>query len=184
MTVTIPTSLRGLQIDAASYSDQDRELISTLRVAVISTRWNYTYVSALESAFLKTLESEYGVTDVTREFVGGAYELPYTAALMADRQCFHVIICIGCLIKGDTMHFEYISDAVANGMMRVMLDFNQGQRRPPIINGVLNVLSEEQAVARTGEKEANKQDNEGIGWAKTAVQQGLLYLKYRKNEGF
>ena len=99
-------------------------------------------------------------------YVPGAFELPLTARFLAASKRVDVIICLGCLIKGDTMHFEVIAQACANGLMQVGLD-----SYVPTIFGVLTVYNKEQAIVRsTGAK------NEGLGWGKTAVEMGLARM--------
>ena len=80
------------------------------------------------------------------------------------------VIAIGVLIKGETMHFEYISDAVSHGLMRVQLDF-----RVPLVFGVLTLLDEQQGMARAGLLEAGegKAHNHGEDWGYAAVELGL-----------
>jgi len=75
--------------------------------------------------------------------VPGCYELPITAQMLAKSGKVDVIICIGLLIKGETMHFEYISLAVSQGIMQVQLSTGV-----PVLYGVLNCMNLEQATAR------------------------------------
>lgn len=82
------------------------------------------------------------------------------------RCAFDAVIAIGVLIKGETMHFEYICDAVSHGLMRVQLD-----SRIPVIFGVLTVLTEDQAKARAGLD--GKKHNHGVSWGEAA---GMLIL--------
>jgi 6,7-dimethyl-8-ribityllumazine synthase len=87
------------------------------------------------------------------------------------KHAFDAVIAIGVLIKGETMHFEYIADAVTHGLMRVQLDTGA-----PVIFGLLTVLSEEQGLARAGlpggsGKEA-KGHNHGEDWGAAAVELG------------
>jgi len=89
-----------------------------------------------------------------------------------SKQPFDAVIAIGVLIKGETMHFEYIADAVTHGLMRVQLDIGV-----PVIFGLLTVLSEEQGLARAGleggtGKEA-KGHNHGEDWGNAAVELGV-----------
>ena len=142
-----------------------------VRVAIIKAKWNSTVIDALVAGCIATLK-EAGVTNIVIEEVGGAYELPLAASVLAKSSLFDVIIPIGCLIKGETMHFEYISSAAVDGLMRVGLDSGV-----PVLNGILNVLSEKQALARAGLEGTH--GNEGIGWAETALQQVKLVQKYR-----
>lgn len=92
------------------------------------------------------------------------------------KQPFDAIIAIGVLIKGSTMHFEYISDAVSHGLMRVQLE-----KEVPLIFGVLTLLTEEQGLERAGIDAAGKGHNHGEDWGAAAVE---LALKKRAwNEG-
>jgi 6,7-dimethyl-8-ribityllumazine synthase len=89
-----------------------------------------------------------------------------------SKQAFDAVIAIGVLIKGETMHFEYIADATSQGLMRVQLDSGV-----PVIFGLLTVLSEEQGLARAGleggtGKEA-KGHNHGEDWGNAAVELGV-----------
>ncbi|KAL1921432.1 uncharacterized protein VTP21DRAFT_11148 [Calcarisporiella thermophila] len=88
----------------------------------------------------------------------------------ARTQAFDAVICIGVLIKGGTMHFEYICEAVTQGIMRVQLDTGV-----PVIFGVLTCLSDEQALERAGlGSGANKGHNHGEDWGAAAVEMALL----------
>ena len=81
---------------------------------------------------------------------------------------FDAIIAIGALIKGSTMHFEYIADAVSHGLMRVQLETGC-----PIIFGVLTLLTEEQGLERAGIDAAGKGHNHGEDWGAAAVELGV-----------
>lgn len=79
---------------------------------------------------------------------------------------FDAVIAIGCLIKGSTMHFEYICDAVSHGLMKLQMDTGV-----PVIFGVLTCLTEDQALERAGVgKGANKGHNHGEDWGLAAVE--------------
>ncbi|KAF4688309.1 lumazine synthase [Perkinsus olseni] len=84
------------------------------------------------------------------------------------------VIALGCLIKGETMHFEYISEAVTHGLMRLGLDYKK-----PVIYGVLTVMNEEQAKARCGLLGDSVHHNEAREWAKTAIRQCNIAQKYK-----
>lgn len=116
-------------------------------------------------------------SNVFTTYVPGAFELPLTAKFLTASKRVDVVICLGCLIKGETMHFEYIAEAVSQGIMRVGLE-----SMIPCVFGVLTVLNKEQAIARsTGAK------NEGLGWGTTAIEMGLARMSAmgmdKKNEG-
>lgn len=86
----------------------------------------------------------------------------------ASKTAFDAIIAIGVLIKGSTMHFEYIADAVSHGLMKVQLDSGV-----PVIFGVLTLLTEEQGLERAGIDAAGKGHNHGEDWGAAAVELGL-----------
>lgn len=91
-----------------------------------------------------------------------------TAKSDASKAPFDAIVAIGVLIKGETMHFEYIADAVSHGLMRVQLDANV-----PVIFGLLTVLNEEQGKARAGiSADPAKNHNHGEDWGSAAVELG------------
>ncbi|KAL8908844.1 MAG: hypothetical protein Q9207_000570 [Kuettlingeria erythrocarpa] len=89
-----------------------------------------------------------------------------SAANASSSTPFDAIIAIGVLIKGETMHFEYIADATSHGLMRVQLDSGV-----PVVFGLLTVLNEEQAMARAGMKEGTH--CHGEDWGAAAVELGL-----------
>ncbi|KAF9128723.1 hypothetical protein BGW39_004818 [Mortierella sp. 14UC] len=94
---------------------------------------------------------------------------PVSTGKKGSRQAFDAVICIGVLIKGSTMHFEYICEAVSQGIMRVGLDSGV-----PVIFGVLTCLNEDQALSRAGLDKAGKGHNHGIDWGSGAVEMALL----------
>ncbi|KAG0651125.1 6,7-dimethyl-8-ribityllumazine synthase [Hyphodiscus hymeniophilus] len=95
-----------------------------------------------------------------------ALKLDSTGSSAASSGPFDAIIAIGVLIKGETMHFEYIADAVSQGLMRVQLDTGV-----PLIFGLLTVLNEEQAKARAGVSSGSH--NHGEDWGLAAVELGV-----------
>ncbi|EGP85608.1 unnamed protein product [Zymoseptoria tritici ST99CH_1A5] len=86
----------------------------------------------------------------------------------ASKEPFDAIIAIGALIKGSTMHFEYISDSVSHGLMKVQLETGC-----PVIFGLLTLLTEEQGLERAGIDEAGKGHNHGEDWGSAAVELGV-----------
>lgn len=109
--------------------------------------------------------------DVVVIEVPGSYEVVFGAKHLIDTASVDAVICIGCLIKGETMHFEYISEAVTQGIMRLGLDTGV-----PVLFGVLTVFKEEQALARAGLL-PGKSHNHGIEWAQTAVEMSKMRAK-------
>jgi 6,7-dimethyl-8-ribityllumazine synthase len=83
--------------------------------------------------------------------VPGAFEIPLTAKRLGESGDYDAIVCLGCLIKGDTMHFEYIAEATVHGIMRAAASTGL-----PMAFGVLTTTTEQQAVERSQPGEGNK----------------------------
>jgi 6,7-dimethyl-8-ribityllumazine synthase len=135
------------------------------RIGVITTRWNKDIIDSLKGGITEALtECKVEDANVFETEVPGAFELPLAARFLAMSGTVDAVICVGCLIKGDTQHFEYIADSVSSGIMSVGL-----QTSTPIVFGVLTVNDEQQARDR-----AFGPNNHGISWGKTAVEMALL----------
>ncbi len=122
------------------------------RFAIIVSRFNEEITGGLLAGAREAL-AEAGVEgDGVAVFeVPGAFEIPLAAKYAAESGQFAGVICLGCLIKGDTMHFEYIADATAHGIMRVGLE-----TRVPVAFGVLTTLTDAQAEQRAAPGPENK----------------------------
>jgi 6,7-dimethyl-8-ribityllumazine synthase len=135
------------------------------RIGVITTRWNKDIIDSLKSGIKDSLtECKVEDANIFETEVPGAFELPLAARFLAMSGTVDAIICVGCLIKGDTQHFEYIADSVSSGLMNVGLTTST-----PVVFGVLTVNDEQQARDR-----AFGPNNHGISWGKTAVEMALL----------
>jgi 6,7-dimethyl-8-ribityllumazine synthase len=138
---------------------------SDIRIGIIRTRWNDEHVTNLVDGAKKALkECKVDEDNIFETSVPGAFELPLAAKLLAMSGTVDAIITAGVLIKGDTMHFEYICDAVSKGIMNVGIQTNT-----PVIFGVLTCLNEDQVIARS-----SADNNHGYDWGKTAVEMALL----------
>jgi len=136
-----------------------------VRIGIIRTRWNEEHVTNLVEGARQALgECNVNPDNIFETEVPGAFELPYAARLLALSGTVDAVICAGVLIKGETMHFEYICDAVSKGIMNIGIQTNV-----PCIFGVLTCLSEDQVVARS-----SGNNNHGYDWGKTAVEMALL----------
>jgi len=122
------------------------------RFAIVVSRFNEEITSGLLRGAREAL-ADLGVPEDGIEVfhVPGAFEIPLAAQRAARSERFDAVVCLGCLIKGDTMHFEYIADATAHGIMRVGLDTGV-----PVAFGVLTTLTDEQAVERAAPGAGNK----------------------------
>lgn len=139
---------------------------STLRIAVVVSRFNDDITGALLDGALSTLREaglpEEGLTLVS---VPGAFELPVTAKALASRGDCDAVICLGAVIRGDTPHFEYVAGEAASGLMDASL-----YTGIPIIFGVLTVDTRSQAIDRVGGSEGHK----GEEAAATAIEMANL----------
>ncbi len=122
------------------------------RFAIVVSRYNEDITAGLlAGARLALKDAEVRDEDVTIVRVPGAFEIPLAAQRLAETGRFDAVVCLGCLIKGDTMHFEYIASATSHGIMQAAAITGV-----PITFGVLTTLTEEQAVARSAEGPENK----------------------------
>mmetsp|Transcript_16492 Transcript_16492/g.40623 ORF Transcript_16492/g.40623 Transcript_16492/m.40623 type:complete len:175 (-) Transcript_16492:168-692(-) len=154
---------KGVEFSAASLDGKD------LRIGIVKARWNAKITNSLVDGCKKSL-TEAKVKDIVVIEVAGSFELPFAAKKMIDTGKFAAVICIGCLIKGETMHFEYICESVSRGIMDLGL-----KSGIPVIFGVLTCLNETQALVRAGlENETGKMHNHGKDWGFTAVEMACL----------
>jgi 6,7-dimethyl-8-ribityllumazine synthase len=134
-----------------------------LRVAVVVARFNEDVSKRLLRGALGALE-EHGVQDPDVFWVPGSFELPVTALALAERGNHDAIVCLGCVIRGETYHFELIAGQAAAGIMQVQLDTGV-----PIAFGVLTTEDRDQAMARSGSK-----NNKGADAAEAAIEMANL----------
>lgn len=116
------------------------------RVAVVAARFNAFIVDQLLTGCLHRLAqlgAAEGMVDVFR--VPGAFELPVAAKAAAQSRRYAAVICLGCVVRGDTPHFEYVAGEAARGIQQVAV--SEGL---PVIFGVLTTNTEQQALDRTG----------------------------------
>ena len=122
------------------------------RFAIIASRWNPRITDALVAGARKAF-ADNGVAETAIDVVRvpGAWELPLVAARIGAAGSHVAIVALGCVIRGDTRHYEHVADRCAEGLMRVSLDY-----RLPVLNGVLAVERSEDAEARAGGTHGNK----------------------------
>ena len=129
-------------VTEVSFKDLDG---TSARIGIIKTKWNPKIVNALaDGAKQACLDAKVSKENIFETQVPGAWELPSAARFLALSGRVDAIVCVGCLIKGDTLHFEHIAEAVASGLMSVQL-----QTSVPCAFGVLTVLNEDQAAKRS-----------------------------------
>ena len=122
------------------------------RFAILASRWNPRISDALVAGARKAFADHgvaEGAVDVVR--VPGAWELPPAAARLAAARRHAALVALGCVVRGETRHFEHVADRCAEGLMRVALDSGV-----PVLNGVLATERFEDAEARAGGSHGNK----------------------------
>jgi len=134
-----------------------------LRMAVVVSRFNEEICKRLLRGALGALE-EHGVQEPDVFWVPGSLELPVTALALAERGNHDAIVCLGCVIRGETYHFELVANQAAAGIMQVQLDTGV-----PVAFGVLTTEDKEQALARSGPK-----NNKGAEAAEAAIEMANL----------
>ncbi len=132
--------------------------VSQNRFAILVSEWNTTITEALfQGAFETLLANGATAENILRANVPGSYELTTGALWLAQRADIDAVICLGCVIQGETKHNEYINHAVAQGLTNVSL-----QTGKPVIFGVLTPNDEQQALDRAGGIHGNKGDEAAI----------------------
>lgn len=134
-----------------------------LSVAVVVSRFNEDVSKRLLRGALGALE-ERGVQEPDVFWVPGALELPVTALTLAEKGGHDAIVCLGCVIRGETYHFEIVAGQAAAGIMQVQLDTGV-----PVSFGVLTTEDRDQAFARSGPK-----NNKGAEAAEAAIEMANL----------
>ena len=126
--------------------------LSSRKIAIVVAEWNEEITEALYEGAKESLISN-GVkkSNIIRKNVPGTFELSLGGFWMAERKDIHAVICLGCVIQGDTPHFDYLCQAVAYGVTEANL-----KTKKPVIFGVLTTLNSKQALERAGGKFGNK----------------------------
>lgn len=140
-----------------------------MRVGIVVSEWNPEITGALLSGAVETLK-KHGLPEnqLFIHYVPGSFELPQGAAYLIDQLEIDAVICLGCVIQGETRHFEFICQAVSQGIMNLQLDSGI-----PVIFGVLTTDNFGQAKERAGGKHGNKGDEAAL----TAIK--MIDLKNR-----
>ena len=141
------------------------------KFGVVYSEWNYEVTNALKEGAVKTLLANGAKEEnILIKTVPGSFELTLGAQYLAEFTEVDAIICLGCVIQGETRHFDFICDAVAKGITDLNIKYNQ-----PFIFGVLTPGSKQQAIDRAGGKHGNKGDEA----AATAIKMLALKAKLK-----
>lgn len=155
------TSLKNL-------SDHDPATIpdgSSMKIGIVVAEWNEEITSALLGGALATL-GKHGVQreNIHIKTVPGSFELPFGARVLAEQFSPDAVICLGCVIQGETRHFDYICQGVTFGISELNLDYDI-----PFIFGVLTTANLQQALDRAGGKHGNKGDEAAVSALKMSA---------------
>jgi 6,7-dimethyl-8-ribityllumazine synthase len=127
-------------------------VVTDIRVAIVVSRFNEFINKKLLEGAIDCLTRHGGSEkNITIVWVPGAFEIPLIAQKMANKKNIDAVICLGCVIRGATPHFDFVAAEVSKGIANVSL-----QSGKPVIFGVLTTDSIEQAVERAGTKSGNK----------------------------
>lgn len=148
-------------------SDHDPATIpdgSSMKIGIVVSEWNEGITAALLEGAKQTLE-KYGVSreNIPVLVVPGSFEITYGARFLADHHSPDAVICLGCVIQGETRHFDYICQGVTHGITELNLEYDL-----PFIFGVLTTDTLQQAQDRAGGKHGNKGDEAALTALKMA----------------
>ena len=151
-------------------SDYDSSKVpngENMTIGIVIAEWNPEVTNRLADGAVNTL-LKFGVKEnnIQLRYVPGSFELPLGAQFLAEKKNIDGVICLGCVIQGETRHFDFICQGVSEGIMNLNLKYNK-----PFIFGVLTTDNQEQALARAGGKHGNKGDEAAIAALK------MIYLK-------
>ncbi len=126
--------------------------VENKRVAIVTAEWNRHITAALRDGAVATLRGAgFADSDIELFDVPGAVELSFAASNLIEASMFDAVIVFGCVIRGDTPHFDYVCQSVTQGVTELNVD-----RDTPVIFGVLTVENEQQALDRAGGRLGNK----------------------------
>ena len=128
--------------------------IKSKKFGIVVSEWNNEITHALMSGAIETL-LKYGAKkeNIIIKNVPGSFELTLGAQTLAQIQNIDAVLCLGCVIQGETPHFDFICNAVAQGITTLNIKFHK-----PVVFGVLTTQTLQQAIDRSGGKHGNKGD--------------------------
>ncbi len=124
----------------------------------VVSEWNTTFTEALLDGASSTLVKHGALPEnILVAYVPGSFELPHGARQLIKRTPVDAVICLGCVIQGDTPHFDYVCQGVTQGITHLNV-----VQKVPVIFGLLTTLDQQQAMDRAGGKLGNKGDEGAI----------------------
>jgi 6,7-dimethyl-8-ribityllumazine synthase len=160
-------------INLSHYNKEHLPDAQTMRIGIVVSEWNDHITSNLLKGCLEAL-TDCGIPDknILVAHVPGSFELALGAKMLFDTHRIEAVICLGCVIRGETAHFDFVCNACANGVQQLALSIGK-----PVIFGVLTDDTEEQSIARSGGSKGNK----GTEAAITAIKMIGLQRELEKN---
>lgn len=156
--------------DLSAYDINSVPSAKNMRFGVVVAEWNWEITSALAKGAVDVLK-KHGTAeeDINVKYVPGTFELPLGGQFFAEMDNVDAVILLGCVIQGETRHFDYICEGVTQGTKDLNLKYNK-----PFIFGVLTTNTEQQALDRAGGKLGNKGDEAAVTAIKmVALQQSF-----------
>jgi len=155
----------------SEYKSREVADASDMKIGILVSEWNQDITFNLLNGAKSTL-LKHGLLEenLLIEQVPGSYELVIGAQLMLENTSLDAVICLGCVIQGETKHFDFVCDAVSQGIKDVSLKYNK-----PVVFGVLTDNNKQQSIDRSGGILGNKGDEAAI----TAIQMVELQKRLR-----
>jgi 6,7-dimethyl-8-ribityllumazine synthase len=148
----------------SDFSNTDIPSAAPYRFGIVVAEWNAEITNALYQGAYQSLIDHGALPDnIFNYSVPGSFELTSGADLLLKNMHLDAVICLGCVIQGETRHFDFICQAVANGVSNVAIKYSK-----PVIFGVLTTDNQQQAADRAGGKHGNKGDEAAITAIKMA----------------
>jgi len=150
------------------------------RIGLVVAEWNRDITQKLESGALELLhKSGMKPENLFHLMVPGSFELVAGAQIILENRGVDAVICLGCVIRGETAHFDYICQAVSNGIMNLSLKYNK-----PVVFGVLTTENLIQAEDRSGGKYGNKGEESALTALKMIEVKKSILRSKNSNMGF
>ncbi len=144
--------------DLSQYDINSVPSAKNMRFGIVVAEWNFEITSALANGTIETLKKHGAIeNNILVKYVPGTFELPLGGQFFAELNNVDAIILLGCVIQGETRHFDYICEAVAQGTKDLNLKFSK-----PFIFGVLTTNNQQQAIDRAGGVHGNKGDEAAV----------------------
>ena len=156
----------------SAYNSENIPDAGEMRFGIVVSDWNSEITWSLLEGAVKTLK-KHGATEdnIVIKHVPGSFELTLGAQFLAEYDDLDAIICLGCVIQGETPHFTYICQGVTQGITQLNLEYNI-----PFVFGVLTTIDLQQAKERSGGKHGNKGDEAAV----TAIKMAALQREMEK----